>query len=188
MGGVGRSAGEATPIDAARRIVLNAQGFADPRPTGRVGVRHIRRAIDHVGVLRLDSVNVLCRSHYLPLFARLGPYSRSRLDEMCWADGGSRELFEYFWGHRASLLPLRCYPLLRWRMRAAERQVWDAPLDPDLAAPWSVVAGMRRLSAQRPRLVEDVLAKVSERGPLTAAEASPDGVRRKATDPDPDPI
>jgi uncharacterized protein len=72
-------------------------------------------------------------------------------------------------------------------MRAAARQVWDAPLDPELAAPWSVVAGMRRLSVERPGLVDDVLAMVAERGPLTAGEASPDGLRRKSTDPDPDP-
>ncbi|MDT4997131.1 MAG: uncharacterized protein QOD45_1199, partial [Pseudonocardiales bacterium] len=101
--------------------------------------------IDCIGVLQLDSVNVLCRSHYLPLFARLGSYPRTTLDRLCWADGRNRGLFVYFWGHKASLLPLRCYPLLRWRMRAAERQVWDGPLDPDLAAPWSVVVGMRRL-------------------------------------------
>jgi uncharacterized protein YcaQ len=135
-----------------------------------------------VGVLQLDSVNVLCRSHYLPLFARLGPYSRTTLDRMCWADAGDREMFEYFWGKKASVLPLRCYPLLHWRMRAAERQVWNAPLDPDLAAPWSVVAGMRRLTVERPGLVDDVLAMVTERGPITAGEASPDDLRRKPVD------
>jgi uncharacterized protein YcaQ len=187
MGAVRRPAGETISIDAARRIALTAQGFADPRPSGRVDVRHLRRVIDCVGVLQLDSVNVLCRSHYLPLFARLGPYSRTTLDRMCWAGDADRELFEYFWGHKASLLPLRCYPLLHWRMRAADRQVWDAPLDPDLEAPWAVVAGMRRLSIERPGLVDDVLAMVTERGPITAGEASLDGLRRKPTDPDPDP-
>lgn len=178
--------GESIPVDAARRIALAAQGLAGPRPPGRVNVRHIRRAIDRVGVLQLDSVNVLCRSHYLPLFARLGPYSRTALDRLAWG-GGDRELFEYFWGHKASLLPLSSYPLMRWRMRAAERQDWNAPLDPDLTAPWSVVAGMRRLSVERPGFVDDVLAIVTERGPITAGDASPDGLRRKRTDPDPDP-
>jgi uncharacterized protein YcaQ len=178
-------AGETISIDAARRIALTAQGFADPRPAGRVDVRHLRRVIDRIGVLQVDSVNVLCRSHYLPLFARLGPYSRTTLDRMCWGD--DRELFEFFWGHKASLIPLSSYPLLRWRMRAAERQIWNASLDPELAAPWSVVEGMRRLSEERPGLVDDVLATVTERGPITAGEASPDGPRRKPTDPDPDP-
>jgi len=179
--------GETIPVGVARRIALAAQGFAEPRPTGRVDVRQLRRVIDRVAVLQVDSVNVLCRSHYLPVFARLGNYSRTTLDRMCWGGGGDRELFEFFWGHKASLLPLSCYPLLRWRMRVAERQDWNSPLDPELAVPWSVVAGMRRLTAERPTLVEDVLARVTDRGPITAGEASPDGVRRKAADPDPDP-
>jgi len=71
------------------------------------------------------------------------------------------------------VLPLRCYPLLHWRMRAAERQVWNAPLDPDLAAPWSIVAGMRRLTVERPGLVDDVLAMVTERGPIRPARRAP---------------
>ncbi|TCM40405.1 winged helix-turn-helix domain-containing protein [Kribbella sp. VKM Ac-2568] len=186
MAAVRRLAGETIPIDVARRLALNAQGFADPPPSGRVDVRQIRRVVARVGVLQVDSVNVVCRSHYLPLFARLGAYSRATLDRMAWGRG-ERELFEHFWGHKASLLPMGAYPLLRWRMRVAEQQVWDAALDPELAVPWSVVAGMQRLSAERPGLVDEVLAVVTERGPVTAGEASPDGLRRKRTDPDPDP-
>ncbi|MGC4938817.1 winged helix-turn-helix domain-containing protein [Kribbella sp. DT2] len=175
--------GPAVPVAAARRIALVAQGFGQARP-GRADVRQVRRVVERVGVLQVDSVNVLCRSHYLPVFSRLGEYSRERLDRMCWGGG---ELFEYFWGHKAALLPMASYPLARWRMRVAERQVWDAPLDPELQVPWSVVVGMRRLSVERPGLVDDVLAMVAEKGPITAGEADRDGVRRKRTDPDPDP-
>lgn len=159
---------------------MGAQGFGEPR-----GLGDVRRAIGRVGVLQLDSVNVLCRSHYLPVFSRVGNYSRAGLDGMSW--GADRELFEYFWGHKAALLPLTAYPLMRWRMRAAERQVWDEELSPEVTAPWSVVAGMRRLTAERPGYVDQVLRIVTEQGPLTAGEASPDGVRRRRTDPDPDP-
>ncbi|WP_328524105.1 winged helix-turn-helix domain-containing protein [Kribbella sp. NBC_00359] len=177
--------GDEISVEVARRIALNAQGFAETRSGGRADVRRVRKAIGWAGVLQLDSVNVLCRSHYLPVFARVGDYARTTLDRISWGDG--RELFEYFWGHKAALLPLSYYPLLRWRMRAAERQVWDQELSPDVTAPWSVVAGMRRLSAERPGYVDQVLAIVTEKGPLTAGEASPDGVRRKRTDADPDP-
>jgi uncharacterized protein YcaQ len=179
--------GDVVSGEIARRVALGAQGFGTRRGNGRADVRHLRRVVARVGVLQVDSVNVVCRSHYLPVFARVGSYSRATLDRMCWGDGGDRELFEYFWGHKASLLPVSSYPLMRWRMRVAERQVWDEPLDPELAVPWSVVAGMRRLSVERPGFVDEVLARVTERGPLTASEASPDGVRRKANDPDPDP-
>ncbi|HEY3559857.1 MAG TPA: crosslink repair DNA glycosylase YcaQ family protein [Kribbella sp.] len=165
---------------SARRIALNAQGFGGSRGRGDV-----RAAIRQAGVLQLDSVNVLCRSHYLPVYARAGNYPRATLDAMSW--GAERELFEYFWGHKAALIPIEHYPLLRWRMRAAERQVWNDELSPDVTAPWSVVAGMRRLTAERPGYVDQVLELVSEKGPVTAGEASPDGVRRKRTDPDPDP-
>ncbi|MET9269087.1 crosslink repair DNA glycosylase YcaQ family protein [Kribbella sp. NPDC003557] len=175
--------GDDVSVVSARRIALRAQGFGGAR--GRTDVRRVRTAIRHAGVLQLDSVNVLCRSHYLPAYARVGNYSRASLDRLSW--GADRELFEYFWGHKAALLPLSVFPLLRWRMLAAERQVWGEDLSPDVTAPWSVVAGMRRLTAERPGYVDQVLRLVTEQGPLTAGEASPDGVRRKRTDPDPDP-
>jgi uncharacterized protein len=133
----------------ARRIALAAQGFGEPRPAGRVDTRHVRRALDRIGLLQIDSVNVLSRSHYLPVFARLGPYPRGLLDRMSW--GPRAELFEY-WGHAASLIPLRLQPALRWRM---ER---NRTLDD----PW-----WRPLKA-RPELVDDVRALVAAKGPIGA--------------------
>jgi uncharacterized protein YcaQ len=175
--------GDEISLESARRMALAAQGFGERRTAG--DVRRVRKAVARAAVLQLDSVNVLCRSHYLPVFSRTGNYSRETLDRLSW--GAGRELFEYFWGHKAALIPLPAYPLLRWRMRAAERQVWDEELSPDVTAPWSVVAGMRRLTAEKPGYVEQVLRRITEEGPLTAGEASPDGVRRKRSDPDPDP-
>ncbi|MSV81929.1 MAG: hypothetical protein F2681_07150 [Actinobacteria bacterium] len=95
----------------ARRIALAAQGFADPRPTGRVDRRHLRRVLDQMGIIQIDSVNVLVRSQELPLFARLGPHPRSLIADATAAG----ELFEYS-VHEASHLSTEHHHLHRWRM------------------------------------------------------------------------
>jgi uncharacterized protein YcaQ len=150
----------------ARRVALAAQGLADPRPAGRIDARHIRRVVDQVGLLQLDSVNVFCRSHYLPVFARLGAYPRDILDRLTAHTAGPirRELFEY-WGHEASLMPLALQPLLRWRMARAGSDAWGR---------------MVRIARDFPELVERVYGLVAEQGPLRAAAT---GMERPAREP-----
>jgi uncharacterized protein YcaQ len=155
----------------ARRAAIAAQGLAAARPRGRVDVRHLRRALDRVGIVQLDSVNVFSRSHYMPLFSRLGPYPRETLDELTVHQDGRngrsradrRELFEY-WGHEASLIPIDMQPLLRWRMARADQ----------LAS-----AGVARVAKEEPGLVRRVLERVRDEGPIRAAAiGSPKRERR----------
>ncbi|HEY6762836.1 MAG TPA: crosslink repair DNA glycosylase YcaQ family protein [Baekduia sp.] len=138
----------------ARRVALAAQGFAEPRPLDRaVDARALRsRVIDRVGLIQIDSVNVLQRAHYLPAFSRLGAYDTDALDRL--AHYAPRRLFEY-WGHEASLIPVELQPFLRWRMRRAHDDAWG---------------GMRRIARDRPELVAAVLEDLRARGPLTAAQ------------------
>ncbi|MFN8216603.1 MAG: crosslink repair DNA glycosylase YcaQ family protein [Solirubrobacterales bacterium] len=156
----------------ARRAALAAQGFGRARAAGRVDRRHLRRAIGDVGLLQLDSVNAFSRSHYVPLFSRLGPYPRERLDRMAAHGDGTgsgptaaRDLFEY-WGHEASLLPVELQPLLRWRMARVDQLAWKS---------------VRRVG-ERPELLRTVLATVAERGPLRPADlATEPPARRRGT-------
>ncbi len=140
----------------ARRIALAAQGFADPRPVGRVDIRHLRRVLSRVGLLQMDSVNVLVRSHYMPLFSRLGPYPVSLLDDAVYR---RRELFET-WAHAASLVPVEVYPLLRYRM--------------DADVPWERV---RQWVRRNGGYIDGVLDEVRRKGPLAAAELDDPGGR-----------
>jgi uncharacterized protein YcaQ len=98
---------------AARRIALAAQGFGQKRPDA-VGTRQLNLALQRLAVLQLDSVNVLERSHYLPLFARLGAYDKTLLDKLTFAKKGP---YREYWAHEAALIPLEDWPLFRFRMQ-----------------------------------------------------------------------
>ena len=140
----------------ARRIALGAQGFADPRPRGRIDIRHLRRVVDRIGLIQIDSVNVAVRSHYMPLFSRLGPYPMSLLDDAVY---GRKELFET-WAHEASFVPVKHYPLFRQRMQHAE--------------PWRRIA---RFAKKYPGYLDAVLEEVRSRGALAASELEDPGSR-----------
>ncbi|MDI1482754.1 winged helix-turn-helix domain-containing protein [Polyangium sp. y55x31] len=136
----------------ARRIALAAQGFAEARPAS-VNRRHFAKAAERLGVIQLDSVNVLVRTHYLPAFSRLGVYPQALLEKEAW--GKKRSLFEY-WGHEASLLPFALQPLLRWRMARAEAgELWG---------------GLSRFAKEKRTYIKSVLAEIEKRGPVTGGD------------------
>jgi uncharacterized protein YcaQ len=138
----------------ARRIALAAQGLSAPRPQGPVSRMRILRTIEALGVVQIDSVNVLARAHYLPLFSRLGAYPREAFEALAW--GRRPALFEY-WGHEASLMPYATQPLLRWRMADAGRGV----------GMWK---GVARFLHERRDLIDQALGEIARRGPLAASE------------------
>ena len=142
-------------LAAARRIALAAQGFTDRPVSGAATARHFRRVLDRMTVLQLDSVNVLCRSHYLPVLARLGPYDRNKLDQFLYWSG---ENFEYL-GHEASITSQDLHPYLRWRMA---RSRWRRALV---------------LEEEVPGYVQAVLDEVRDNGPLSVKDLSDPGSR-----------
>lgn len=124
----------------ARAIALTAQGFAKRGGTAR-------SVVDALGVVQIDSVNVLARSHYLPLFARIGQYQQPALDRLL-----GKHAFEY-WGHEASLLPMALHPLFRWRMASSHKY-----------------GGVRAFASRKKQLIASVLAMITERGPTGAGD------------------
>jgi uncharacterized protein YcaQ len=138
-------------LPEARRLAVASQGFG-PRPA-RPSIGHLRKLAARLHAFQIDSVNVLARAHYVPAFARLGPYSTDALDSLAYR---KRELFEY-WGHAACLLPVSLYPLLRYRMHAAQTQEY--------------------MRSERGAYVAKAYAEVAEFGPIAAAELSNPGKR-----------
>ena len=64
----------------ARRIALAAQGFGRPRPGRRVTMRDVQATISRLGQFQIDSINVVTRAHFMPLFSRLGATTPA-----CWS-------------------------------------------------------------------------------------------------------
>ncbi|MGH1563396.1 winged helix-turn-helix domain-containing protein [Mumia sp. DW29H23] len=137
---------------AARRTVLAAQGFTD-RPHSRVTLRTLDRALTRTGVLQIDSVNVLQRAHYLPLFSRLGPYDTALLHRA--AEKRPRRLVEY-WAHVAAYMPVELWPTMQHRMRHYR----------DSGHAWGGRKG-------RPAIADDLLHEVAARGAVTARDLDP---------------
>ena len=145
-------------LKQARRLALAAQGFSGRQSPAAVKPAQLNRLIERLGILQIDSVNALVRSHYLPLFSRLGNYPADLLDQAAWSQGRRRTLFEY-WGHEASLLPLSMYPLMRWRMQRATQGE-------------GIYQQMARFGREQQETIRRVLALVEERGALGAGSLS----------------
>jgi len=143
---------ESLSLHEARARALAAQGF--DRERGTADAKALARVVATTELFQIDSVSVVVRAHYLPLFSRLGVYDRRLLDEAAW--GAKRSLFEY-WAHEASLLPFAMQPLFRWRMRRAERGI----------GVWKVLADFGR---DNQPLIADMLARIRDEGPKVAGD------------------
>ncbi len=140
---------------AAQQLGRPARGPRSGGGAGQAGASELNQTAVALGAIQIDAVNVLTRSHYLSFYSRIGPFPTSVLDGLTYRQ---HRLFEY-WGHSASLMPVRLYPALRWRMEEyARSKHYSAFRD--------------RMGRERPGYLDALLAEVAERGPLAWTELS----------------
>lgn len=137
-----------TAVDA-RTLALAAQGFDRPRPA-RVTARVLAGTLRRLALLQLDFVNVVCPSHFLVPFSRLGPYDRQLLRRTLYRNAAFTEQ----WAHEASVIPIETWPLLRERMEVHR------------ARPWGFDEIMRRHHSY----VDTAIAAIREHGPMSPAD------------------
>jgi len=136
----------------ARRIALGAQGFAAPKLDRPVTMRDVQAVTNRLAQFQIDSINVVTRAQFMPLFSRLGPYDPALVQRAAYQP--PRRLFEY-WGHAASLIDMSLQPLLRFRMQPGFRDVWS---------------GVERVAQQNADLIPFVREEVTARGPISARD------------------
>jgi uncharacterized protein YcaQ len=138
-------------LDEARGVMLAAQGLLDP-PPAEPGIDDVHALIERLGVLQIDTINVVRRTQYLVLWSRLGAYNDALLDELLYPH---RLTFEY-WSHAASIAPVSDYPHYRAVMlRAAQGELWNDYL---------------RWREEHPDVIQRTLEAIRERGPLGSAD------------------
>ncbi len=141
----------------ARRIALAAQGFG--RASSAVGTRQLNLALLRLHVLQIDSVNVFERSHYLPLFARLGAYDKTLLDKLTLV---RRAPYVEYWAHQAAFIPVESWPLWQW-FRDNER---------------AGIGTTKRWDRTDTRMTDFLLNELAEKGPLPASKIEHEANRR----------
>ena len=110
------------PVEA-RRLAIAATGLGAPRPAAaRITTAHLRKVVQTVGIVQMDSVNAVARAHELVFFSRLGPFDPKVLHDLVYR---LRELYEG-WLHEACLLPVELWPYLGWRRR---NHGWHTAID-----------------------------------------------------------
>jgi uncharacterized protein YcaQ len=143
----------------ARRIALAAQGFLDP-PHDPPTMRTLSRTLARTGVIQVDSVNVLQRAHFMPLYSRMGAYDVDLVRRA--AERSPRRIVEY-WAHVQAYMPVDLWPVMRHRMdsyRTQKHKWWGTEVTEDLTA--SLLAEIADRGASTARDLDDGLPRSKE--------------------------
>ncbi|QOZ54726.1 winged helix-turn-helix domain-containing protein [Bradyrhizobium sp. CCBAU 53338] len=115
------------PTTLARQIWLRAQRLDTREPFGK-GAQAVTEAVDHLGYVQIDTINVIERCHHHILFSRIPSYRRADLRH---AQSVDKSVFEY-WTHALSYVPSGDFrfflPAMREHKREGHR--WYASVTP----------------------------------------------------------
>jgi len=141
----------------ARRIWLRAQRLDESAPFGG-GPEATRAAVEHLGYVQIDTINVIERCHHQILYTRIPGYRRDHLRQAQTID---KTVFEY-WTHALSYLPTRdmCFYIGAMKQHWQSRSTWFGAVKKE---------DMRR-----------VLARIRTHGPLTIRDIDDDVLVEKA--------
>lgn len=140
--------------EQARKIALISQGMASSI-SNKPNSNAFKRTLDSLGVIQIDAVNAVARSHLLVLRSRLGG-THEHLEKLLRQQTYKNHVIAEYWGHEASFLPTSDWPLYKWRMRrAAEGEIWK---------------GIRNFANEKPGYIKQILNELTKRGPSKASD------------------
>lgn len=140
----------------ARRIWLHAQRLDTREPFGS-GPAATRLAVEHLGYVQIDTINVIERSHHHILFSRIPRYRRTDLRQ---AQSVDKSVFEY-WTHALAYIPVRDFRFFVPAMKAHR------------AAPSRWVAAQSEEGAR-------LIRRIRRDGPLSIRDVDDDVLVEKA--------
>jgi uncharacterized protein YcaQ len=145
---------ESVPAKAAGRALLAAQGLlADPAKS--CGRTTVRREIERLGFVQVDSINVVERAHHHILASRLDGYRPAMLTSLCETE---RSVFEN-WTHDAAVIPTRDFP--HWRPHFTRLRG---------AGPLPGTRWARKMGDDPGAVVRHVLRRIRREGPLMSSD------------------
>ena len=150
------------PLSAVRTVALHAQGLGSPDPIAD-RPDALYAAIQQVGCLQIDTLQMVHRSHLLALWSRLGTYDPADFNRLAYHPA-ERRLFEG-WQHAACYIPLEDY---RYQM-PHQRRLREGPND------WYQRWLTQNANAE---LLPAVLERIRQEGALRTSDFGSDGHKR----------
>jgi hypothetical protein len=153
------------PLSAIRTLALHTQALTTPNGHELEITRDNMDTIaQQMAYVQIDTLHVVQRAHYLTMWSRFGNYDPLDFDNLSY-DQTNRRWFEG-WFHAACYLPLNDY---RFRLARMRNQIENP-------AKWEI----NFLNEAGPTILDDVIQRIRDEGPLRVSDFEGDGRKRGA--------